>query len=164
MKSKVNDVKGWGVAIFSFITCPCHLPITLPLAISLTAGTIAGAWIANNTLLIAGVFTGLFLGSLGLSFHWFSKEETAPNIAAGPKSVVVVTSSACDSCEETVTLWETLKKEHRFKLKIVDVNTKEGRRLAGEKSIFSTPVTLINDRIAFRGTPKQNHAAAAVKS
>ena len=109
--------------------------------------------------------TVIFFGRVGLGYYWINKEEqSAPNLKRGPKNVVVVTSSACDSCEETVNLWKNLKMEHRFKLKVVDVNTKAGRLLAGEKSIFSTPVTLINDRIAFRGTPKFDQAAAAVKN
>ena len=64
--------------IVGFIACPCHLPITLPIAISLTAGTVAGAWLANNVLLIGGVFTALFLAGLGFGFRWLSKEESSP--------------------------------------------------------------------------------------
>lgn len=163
IKNNWNQSKGWGAAIFSFLTCPCHLPITIPLAISLTAATITGAWIANNKLLIAGVFTVLFLGGVGLSYHWFSKEKTAPKLKRGPKDVVVVTSSACDSCEETVALWNSLKQEHGFKLRVVGLKTKAGRQLVGEKNIFTIPVTIINDQIAFRGTPRRKQAAAAVK-
>lgn len=164
MKNNINETKGGVAVIVGFVTCPCHLPITLPIAISLTAGTATGAWLTNNTLLLGLIMTVIFLGSLGLGYYWINKEEqTAPKWKRGAKNVVIVTSSACDSCEDTVSLWKNLKKEHQFRLKVVDVNSKAGRQLAGEKNIFSTPVTIINNQIAFRGTPKLDHAVAAVK-
>ncbi|MBI3159443.1 MAG: thioredoxin family protein [Chloroflexi bacterium] len=164
MRRKINGMKGWISVAIGVIACPCHLPITLPIALSLTAGTVAGAWITNNTLLIGGVFTVLFLGGLGLGFHWLSKEEALP-IQSQNRSieVLVLTSSTCTSCKETVKLWQQLKTEHKFGLKVLDVNSRNGRQLAGEKNIFSTPVTLVNDKIAFRGVPKLEHATAVVK-
>lgn len=165
MKNTINETKGWAAVAVGFVACPCHLPITLPILISLTAGTAMGAWLSNNTFLFGSILTVIFLGGLGIGYYWINKEEQpAPKAAAGPMSVVVVTSSVCDSCDDTVSIWKKLKNEHRFKLKIVDVKTKEGRRLAGENNIFSTPVTLINDRVAFRGIPKPDHAIAAVKT
>lgn len=164
MINNINDMKGRVAMIVGFVACPCHLPITLPIAISLTAGTATGVWLTNNTFLLALIMTVVFLGGLGLGYYWLNKEEhSAPKLERGPKNVVVVTSSACDSCEETVAMWKILQAEHRFKLSVVDLKTKAGRRLAGEKNIFSTPVTIINDQIAFRGTPKLDHAVAAVK-
>ncbi|MBW8012179.1 MAG: hypothetical protein FVQ83_13240 [Chloroflexi bacterium] len=165
MKSIVDEAKGWVAVIVGFIACPCHLPITFPILLSLTAGTAFGAWLTNNTIMFGSILTVIFLVGLGLGFYWINETgKSAPNLASGPKSVVVVTSSVCDTCEDTISLWKTLKKDYRFNLKIVDLNTKEGRRFAGEKSIFSTPVTLINDRIAFRGLPKLARATAALKS
>ena len=164
MKNNVNEAKGWLAMVVGFVACPCHLPITLPIAISLTAGTATGAWLTNNTILLGSIMTVIFLGGLGLGYYWMNKEEqSAPKLKRGPKNVVVVTSSACDSCEETVALWTNLKSEHRFKLRIVDLKTNAGRRLAGEKNIFSTPVTIINNQITFRGTPRRNQAVAAVR-
>lgn len=164
MVNSVNEAKGWVAMVVGFIACPCHLPITLPIAISLTAGTATGVWLTNNTFLLGSIMTVIFLGGLGLGYYWINKEEqSAPKLMHGPKNVVVVTLSACDSCEETVALWKNLKAEHRFKLRVVDLKTKAGRRLAGEKNIFSTPVTIINNQIAFRGTPKRKQAAAAVR-
>lgn len=164
IKNNWDQIKGWGAVILGFIACPCHLPITLPIAISLTAGTAVSVWLANNTILIGVVFAVLFLGSLGLGFRWLLKEE-APSIqnSNGSIKVLVVTSSVCTSCEETVNLWQKLKEEHRFVLKVLDISSHEGRQFAGENNIFSTPVTLINNKIAFRGVPKLDQAIAAVK-
>ena len=165
MKNIVNEAKGWVAVVVGFIACPCHLPITLPILFSLTAGTAFGAWLTNNTIMFGIILTVIFLVGLGIGFYWLNEgRRSAPIIAGEPESVVVLTSSVCDSCDYTISLWKSLKEENSFNLKIVDLNTKEGRRLAGEKSIYSTPVTLINDRIAFRGLPKPDQATAAVKN
>lgn len=70
-----HQVKGWVAVITAFVACPCHLPITLPLILSLTAGTGLGAWIANNRDLFVALLTVYFLAGLGLGFYWFNKEE-----------------------------------------------------------------------------------------
>lgn len=67
-------IKGWIMAVTAFIACPCHLPITLPLAIGLTAGTAIGAWMASNTLLIYAVATVYFLGGGALAYKWLTKD------------------------------------------------------------------------------------------
>lgn len=163
LKDNWNEVKGWGAVAIGFITCPCHLPITLPLAISLTAGTGAGAWLTDNTALIWGAFTVLFLGGLAVGFQLLNKEEKAALVEKGPKSVLVLTSSSCAPCAETISLWRQLKTRHKFKLQVIDIGTRKGRQLAGERNILSTPVTFINDKIKFRGLPKMEHAVAAVR-
>ena len=163
LKDNWNEVKGWGAVAIGFITCPCHLPITLPLAISLTAGTATGAWLTNNTVLIWGLFTVLFLVGLAVGYQLLTKEEKAPQVEKGSKSVLVLTSSTCAPCAETISLWRQLKLKHKFKLQVIDIGTRKGRRLAGERNILSTPVTFINDKIKFRGLPNEEHAIAAVK-
>ncbi len=63
--------------VVAFITCPCHLPITLPLALVLLAGTPLAVWITQHSGWIYGIMTGTFLLSLALGFVWsgFSKES-----------------------------------------------------------------------------------------
>lgn len=75
MKNSVNEAKGWAAMVVGFVACPCHLPITLPIAISLTAGTATGAWLTNNTFLLASIMTVIFLGGLGLGYYWTNKKE-----------------------------------------------------------------------------------------
>src|SRR5260370_41780779 len=63
----------------AIITCPCHLPITLPLVISLTAGTAFSAWLAapRNTLLVGVIAPVVFSGGIVLVFRWGGEAETA---------------------------------------------------------------------------------------
>lgn len=164
MTENRNEIKGWAAVVIGFIVCPCHLPITLPIALSLTAGTAIGAWLTNNTALIWVLFTLLFLGGLAIGFHWLTREEDdAQNLGRGPKTVLVLTSQTCSSCEETASLWRALQPKYKFRLQVLDINTRQGRRLAGEKNILSTPATLINGKVKFRGLPSADRAEAAVR-
>lgn len=53
----------------SVITCPCHLPIVLPLVLALLAGTPAAVWITQNVGWVYGGMTLLFFVSLALGFR-----------------------------------------------------------------------------------------------
>jgi mercuric ion transport protein len=66
-----QTIRGWVAGAGAFIVCPCHLPLTLPLFIALTAGTAVGGWLANNTILIYVASTLLFIGGLALARKWF---------------------------------------------------------------------------------------------
>jgi hypothetical protein len=57
-----HTIKGWVAAALAFVTCPCHLPITLPLLIALTTGTALRTWLAHNAIAAAFVSTLLFIG------------------------------------------------------------------------------------------------------
>ena len=41
-----HKIKAYVASVVAFIACPCHLPLTLPLLVSLTAGTAFSAWLA----------------------------------------------------------------------------------------------------------------------
>ena len=67
----------------SVIICPCHLPIVLPLALALLAGTPAAVWITQNVGWAYGGMAFIFLVSLGLGFLWLNKPDTVtcePNL------------------------------------------------------------------------------------
>ncbi len=76
--------RGYLAGVVAFIACPCHLPLTLPLLISLTAGTAFGVWIANNVILIGAISTGFFIGGLALAFKWLTQPACPPNPKATP--------------------------------------------------------------------------------
>jgi hypothetical protein len=57
-----------------FIACPCHLPLTLPLLLSLTAGTAISAWLSDNTTLVYAASTILFLGGFVLAAFWLTTD------------------------------------------------------------------------------------------
>ena len=59
--------------VLSAITCPCHLPITLPLLISLTAGTAFSSWLVSNIIVIGTISTVVFIGGMALAVIWFSQ-------------------------------------------------------------------------------------------
>ncbi len=82
-----------GVAL---ITCPCHLPITLPLLLALTGGSALGLWLAQNQWFIWLAASGLFVSGLFLAFVWLEQrdEGTACKVSTQrrKRSRLVVTS------------------------------------------------------------------------
>lgn len=56
--------------IVALVSCPCHLPLTLPLILSLTAGTVVGTWLAGNIPVIVGGSVVIFVSSLLLTLRW----------------------------------------------------------------------------------------------
>jgi hypothetical protein len=50
--------------VTGFLACPCHLVITLPLAVALLGGTALGGWIATHQGAIALGATRYFVGAL----------------------------------------------------------------------------------------------------
>ena len=155
--------KGYIMGATAFIACPCHLPITLPLILALTGGTAVGGWLASNTTLIYAAATLYFAGGLLLAMKWLStRQPRAPKRAQGPAEVVLVVSSTCTSCEEADKLWSGLRGGSRFRYRKADINSGKGRSLAAKHKIFTTPTTLINGDVAFRGVPNRLRARVAV--
>jgi hypothetical protein len=62
--NEVRSVISGGIVI---ITCPCHLPIILPIITTIMAGTGFGIWLASHQTAIIAVFTVAFLISLSFS-------------------------------------------------------------------------------------------------
>ncbi len=66
----MRRISGVALAVTGFLACPCHLIITLPLLLSLLAGTALGSFLSRNTGL---VYTGAaiyFVAALALGY-WF---------------------------------------------------------------------------------------------
>lgn len=80
----MTKIKAYVAGVVAFITCPCHLPITLPLLITLTAGTAFGAWLASNVFLVGAISTVIFIGGLALAFKWSAQPACPPNLNATP--------------------------------------------------------------------------------
>lgn len=65
-----------GVSGFvALASCPCHLPVTLPIILTITAGTSLGLWIANNTGMVMVISSVVFVGSLLVTFRWANKQD-----------------------------------------------------------------------------------------
>ena len=66
----MRRIGGVVLLVSGFLACPCHLIITLPLLISLLAGTALGSFLSRNTGLVytgAGIY---FVVALALGY-WF---------------------------------------------------------------------------------------------
>lgn len=71
-----------GVMLFiSAVTCPCHLPIVLPIVLVILAGTPTALWITKHTGWIYGGTAIIFMLTLALGINWLSQppvSECAP--------------------------------------------------------------------------------------
>lgn len=65
-----QKIRSGTMFIISLITCPCHLPITMPLILALLAGISLAVWMTKNTGWVYGGMMLLFIFSLVLGFHW----------------------------------------------------------------------------------------------
>ena len=66
----MRRIGGVALTVTGFLACPCHLIITLPLLLSLLAGTALGSFLSRNTGLVytgAGIY---FVAALALG-AWF---------------------------------------------------------------------------------------------
>jgi mercuric ion transport protein len=170
--------KGYVAGAVAFVACPCHLPITLPLLIALTAGTAFGAWLEHNIVTAGLISTTVFIGGAVLAFKWigesavFSRDSSISQTSQTPPhsgqsempTVTLLTSSACASCRGARTTWQQALRQADFQFEEVDIISARGRELAAKHNIFSTPVTLVNGRVAGRGTPNLSEALALVQT
>ena len=92
-------IGGVVLTVTGFLACPCHLIITLPLLISLLAGTALGSFLSRNTGLVytgAGIY---FVVALALG-AWF---------LFGPARGKREMDAACPTCAPVAS--ETLVQE-----------------------------------------------------
>lgn len=73
---RLTGLKRGVAAIVAVLTCPCHLPIVLPILLSLTAGTALGAWLSANTWSIWALFGVLFVVSLTITLRGLAGRTT----------------------------------------------------------------------------------------
>jgi hypothetical protein len=160
-----HTLKGYIAGVVAFIFCPCHLPITLPLLIALTAGTAFSAWLAQNTILVGAISTVLFVGGLALAFKWTGEAgPPLPDLYAGVPKVTLVTSPACGAaCEDGKAVWRAAQAQANFKLEEVDLVSPRGRDLAARHNIFTTPAAVVNDSLVLRGVPSLEHALKVIQ-
>lgn len=77
MVSMRHTGAGWFFAVTGFLACPCHLVITLPLAVALLSGTALGGWIATHEGGIAAGATVYFVGALAVGFTLLSMRRAS---------------------------------------------------------------------------------------
>jgi len=66
----MRRIGGVMLTVTSFLACPCHLIITLPLLASLLAGTTLGSFLTRNTDLVYAFASIYFIVALALGY-WF---------------------------------------------------------------------------------------------
>jgi mercuric ion transport protein len=59
-----RTITGWFLAVTGFLACPCHLVVTLPLAVALLSGTALGGWITTHQGAIVVGASMYFVGAL----------------------------------------------------------------------------------------------------
>ena len=87
----MRRMSGIVLTVTGFLTCPCHLIITLPLLISGLSGTAVGSFLSRNTgevLTFAGIYFVVAL-ALGAWFLFGSKHPSSRVNAACPTCVPV---------------------------------------------------------------------------
>ncbi len=80
---------GWFLTITGLLACPCHLPLTLPLLLSVLGGTALGASLAQQTGLITLAAAAYFLAALGLGLsllgRGIARKDGQPCCPPGPR-------------------------------------------------------------------------------
>ena len=84
----MRSIGGVALTVTGLLACPCHLIITLPLLLSLLAGTRLSSFLSRNTGLVYTGATIYFLGALALG-AWF---------LFGPARPIREMDMACPTC------------------------------------------------------------------
>ncbi len=89
-KNMLNRIRGYVAAGVALILCPCHLVLTLPLLLSITAGTAAGAFLERNYYAVIVVSIIFFIGGLVLAIRWLRSavSEDAANSSRKPRTLM----------------------------------------------------------------------------
>lgn len=64
----------WWLAV-SFLFCPCHLPLTLGLLVSVTGGTALGGLLRDHGWVAAGVIAATWLAGTARGLLWIRRAE-----------------------------------------------------------------------------------------
>ncbi len=104
MRANFRSMRGYISTGVGLVACPCHLAITLPIVLALTAGTAFGAWLSANTGLVFALFTVLFIGGIGLGSVWLNqdskpKRQSLTTTAHRPESEYLPLKKPCERCE-----------------------------------------------------------------
>ena len=88
---------GWFFTATGFLACPCHLVITLPLAMAVLSGTALGGWIGTHEGAVTLGATLYFVGALTLGATLLLARTSQARLAS-PASQAA--QQACDTtCE-----------------------------------------------------------------
>lgn len=74
----MRRIGGVVLTVTGFLVCPCHLIVTLPLLVSLLAGTALGSFLTRNTGLVYTGASIYFVVALALGY-WFLFGKSRPS-------------------------------------------------------------------------------------
>lgn len=86
MRSVIRSVRGYLSIGIGIVACPCHLPLTLPLLLGLTAGSAFSAWLAAHTALVYGLSTLIFISGIAMGISWLSSPTRCDTESKGSHS------------------------------------------------------------------------------
>ena len=84
----MRRIGGIALTVTGFLACPCHLIITLPLLLSLLAGTALGSFLSHNTGLVYA----------GASIYFVVTLALGGSLLLGSKRSEHGVDTACPSC------------------------------------------------------------------
>lgn len=97
-----HQIRSSGMLAISIVACPCHLPLVLPIALTLLAGTPIAIWLTQSVNWVAGALTIIFLSSLVIGLRWMTTSQSSAMPPSSP------TSSRAPVCPRprAPSLWE----------------------------------------------------------
>ena len=69
--------------LWSFVFCPCHLPLTMAVLATVFGGTAFGALVERNTLGVGMVVGTLYAIGVGIGFRYIKQATAGRNCADG---------------------------------------------------------------------------------
>ncbi len=69
MRGATNKIVGYALAVTALVACPCHLALTLPLALTFLGGTALGAGPTAHTGLLVAAMTVYFAAALAAATY-----------------------------------------------------------------------------------------------
>lgn len=87
-KDRVSDPdaverRGRRWLIWSFIFCPCHLPLSMAVLATIFGGSAFGALISRNTLGVGLVFGAIYAVGVGIGLHHIRKATAGRDCSDG---------------------------------------------------------------------------------
>ena len=79
----VREQQGRRWLVWSFIFCPCHLPLSMAVLAAIFGGTAFGALISRNTLGVGLGFGALYAAGVGIGFRHIRAATAGRNCRDG---------------------------------------------------------------------------------
>lgn len=92
----IRTLAARALLVTGFLACPCHLIVTVPLALASLSGSAVGAFLAQNEGLVFGVAFAYFLGAIGIGYFLMNFKSWAA-------------AEACSECEPETPMQPSLQ-------------------------------------------------------